>query len=316
MPTFNVRYRETRPGTIFRSYSIGVNQNTEWTWDLNRQARSVRPSVNLTWANYWTTSFSVTRTFRGFDTALTRGGPVMQRPSGWSSNLEVGNRSTSQTRWSGSASLGGNEDGGRSRRASASFSFRPGPRWNFSMEPFVERLTEVQQYVATIAGGRPATFDNRYVFSYIDRSTLSMEYRVGFRFKPDMNLDLYAEPFASSGRYYDFGELLAPAVRDRLVYGTSGMVIQRQSDGTHIVTAGESRFTLKARDFNVRSFRSNLVLRWEWRPGSTLYVAWQQDRAASEILGTHVGWGDMFRSLAAPGANYFVVKTSFWLPVR
>jgi hypothetical protein len=315
MPTFNVRYRETRPGTIFRSYSIGINQNTEWTWDLNRQARSLRPSVNLTWANYWTTSFAVTRNFRGLDSALTRGGPVMQRPSGWSSNLEVGNRSTSQTRWSGNVSLGGNEDGGRSRRASASFAFRPGPRWHLSMEPFFERLTEAQQYVATIAGGRTATFDSRYVFSYVDRSTLSMEYRVGFTLKPDMNLDIYAEPFASSGRYYDFGELLAPASRDRLVYGTSGTTIQRQPDGTHIVTAAASSFALKARDFNVRSFRSNIVLRWEWRPGSTLYVVWQQNRAASEVLGTRVGWDDMFRSLTAPGANYFVVKTSFWLPI-
>ena len=65
------------------------------------------------------------------------------------------------------------------------------------------------------------------------------------------------------------------------------------------------------RDFNTLSFRSNVVLRWEWRPGSTLYLVWQQDRSETETLGGYVNVGDMFRSVAAPGRNSFVVKTSF-----
>jgi hypothetical protein len=82
------------------------------------------------------------------------------------------------------------------------------------------------------------------------------------------------------------------------------------------VWVGDAAFTLTARDFNVRSFRSNVVLRWEWRPGSTLYAVWQEDRSASEVLGSRIGVGDMFRSLTAPGSHFFVVKTSFWLPVK
>ena len=81
------------------------------------------------------------------------------------------------------------------------------------------------------------------------------------------------------------------------------------------MTADGASFTLRNRDFNTLSFRSNLVLRWEWRPGSTLYLVWQQSRAGSEILGDHIGPSDMFRSLTAPGTNYFVIKTSFWLPI-
>jgi len=59
-----------------------------------------------------------------------------------------------------------------------------------------------------------------------------------------------------------------------------------------------------------------VVLRWEWRPGSTLFVVWQQDRSNTEALSGYVGVGDMFNSLTAPGSNYFVVKTSFWLPIK
>ena len=72
---------------------------------------------------------------------------------------------------------------------------------------------------------------------------------------------------------------------------------------------------LRNRDFNTVSFRSNVVLRWEWRAGSTLYVVWQQDRADSRILGTRVGIDDAFRSVTAPGSNIFLVKTSFWIPI-
>jgi hypothetical protein len=317
MPTGSITWRETRPGRIFRSYSFGMNQTWEWNFGGTRQTGQLRPSANFTWANYWTTSVSVTRTLHTLDSSLTRGGPLMQRPRSWSTNVNVGNRNTSRTRWSGSVNVGGNEDGGSTRRVSAGLSFRPGPRWQFSADPFFERLTEPQQYVQTLGGGRPETFDARYIFAVIDRSTVSTELRMGLTVRPDMNLDVYAEPFAASGRYYDYGELLRPRVRDRITYGTTpGTSLQILEDGSRLVTEGTSSFTLRNRDFNTLSFRSNVVLRWEWRPGSTLYLVWQQDRSGTDPIGARVGLGDMLDSFTAPGSNFFVIKTSFWLPVR
>jgi hypothetical protein len=81
------------------------------------------------------------------------------------------------------------------------------------------------------------------------------------------------------------------------------------------VRAGASAFTLANRDFNVRSFQSNVVLRWEWRPGSTMYAVWQQNRDARDPVGTRIGLGDAFRSVRAPGNNILLWKTSFWVPV-
>jgi hypothetical protein len=192
---------------------------------------------------------------------------------------------------------------------------RPGPRWQLALSPFFDRVTEPQQYISTLTGGRPVTYDNRYVFAFIDRSTASMEFRLGLTLRPDLNLDVYAEPFAASGHYYDYGELLEPASRERLRYGTAGTVLSVNPDGSQVVTAGGSTFTLRNRDFNTLSFRSNVVLRWEWRAGSTLYVVWQQDREGSEGIGTPVGINDAFRSVTAPGSNIFLIKTSFWIPI-
>ncbi len=314
-PNVNVTYRETRPGKMFRSYSIRLSQQNEWNHGWNRQSGTIGSTINLTWLNFWTSSFGVTRLFRGEDAKLTRGGPLMGIPHGWTMSASVGNSATAQTRWTGSATAGQNELGGMTRRVNGSFSFRPGPRWQLSVAPSYERLIDPQQYVSTLPGGRPETFGSRYVFANIERSTFASEFRMSFTLKPDVNLDVYAEPFAASGRYYDYGELLAPSSLERISYGTSGTRLVLNENGDRVVTAGNSSFTLRHRDFNVRSFQSNVVMRWEWRPGSTLFVVWQQNRDAQDTSGARVGLGDVLRSVRSPGTNIFLVKTSFWLPV-
>ena len=314
-PNFNVTYRETQPGRRFRNYSIRMSQQNEWNHGWNRQTGSVGATVNVTWLNFWTSSIGLTRLFRGEDAKLTRGGPLMGTAHGWTANASVGNSVTAQTRWTGSAVAAQNELGGTTRRVNGSFSFRPAPRWQLSVAPSYERLIDAQQYVSTLSGGRPETFGSRYVFAYIERSTFSSEFRMSFTLKPDVNVDVYAEPFAASGRYYDYGELLEPASRERILYGTSGTRLELGQNGDRLVTVGNSSFTLRQRDFNIRSFQSNVVLRWEWRPGSTMYVVWQQNRDAQDAIGSRVNLGDVFRSVRAPGTNIFLVKTSFWLPV-
>jgi hypothetical protein len=226
----------------------------------------------------------------------------------------VSNRSTSQTRWTLEGNVGRNDDGYSQNRIEGSLSFRPGPQWQVSAAPYYDRVTEPQQYVTTMTGGRPETYDTRYIFAFIRRATVATRFRLGLTVRPDMNLDVYAEPFAASGHYYTYGELLEPQSRERLVYGTSGTTLVINPDGSQTVTADGTTFTLRNRDFNSLSYRSNVVLRWEWRAGSTLYVVWQQNRASTETTDALVNAWDQFRSITAPGSNYFIVKSSFWIP--
>ena len=163
---------------------------------------------------------------------------------------------------------------------------------------------DTQQYVSTVNGGGAQTYGRRYVFAHIDRHTYSMKVRMNFTFKPDLNVDFYAEPFAASGRYGDFGELEAARSRAVLVYGTNGTAITTRDDGSHLVTGSGPSFTIRNVDFNALSFRSNLVLRWEWRPGSTFYVVWQQDRSNREAIGSSVTPGDLFDRSAPEGTSW------------
>lgn len=312
----NIRYRETQPGKVLRNYSVQFDVSNDATLRMLRQDGRLRGSVNLTWANFWTSNVSVSRVPDQMSVSLTRGGPLMGRAPGWNTQISLGNRAAAQTRLSASTTLATNDDGLSQARVIGAVSFRPDPRWQVSAEPFYEAVTEPQQYVQTMGGGRPETYGSRYIFGFIDRTTVSTRFRLGYTVRPDMNLDVYAEPFAASGHYYDYGELLAPRSRERLRYGTGGTSLVINEDGSQTVTADGQTFTLRNRDFNSLSYRSNVVLRWEWRPGSTLFVVWQQSLSTTEVTGEPVGVADMFRSVTSPGPNFFVVKTTFWIPVR
>ena len=294
----DLRYRETVPGRVFRSYYVRLRQNNEWTFGGDRTAKSAVIETNQTWRNFWTSQATYTRNFNRFDPRLTRGGPMMAQPPGWNLNMQLRNRNGSQRTWSLDLTTTGNEDRGFNRRLIARLGFRFGPRLELSVNPTVQRQVEAQQYIATLPGGTPATFGSRYVFGRIDRSTYSTQVRLGYTFKPDLNLDLYAEPFAASGDYSDIGELAMPGTRLRRAYSEA-----------------ESDALVGRRDFRVHSLRSNVVLRWEYRPGSFFYVVWQQDRGRSQPGGRRIDAGDLFQSLTAPGTHSFVVKTSFWLPI-
>jgi hypothetical protein len=228
-------------------------------------------------------------------------------------NGSLNSASSSQTRWSIDASYDRSEDGDVIREVGGSFSLRPAPAWQISINPEYERERSNRQYLTQIDGGRDETYGRRYIFGHIERSTVSMQVRLNFTFKPDLNLDFYAEPFAASGRYERLGELSAARARNLRWYGEAeGTSLTRSASGDWEVADGVSSFTVSNRDFSVQSFRSNLVLRWEWRPGSTLYLVWQQDRSKSEPTRSAAGLRSMFGSLTAPGDNIFAVKTTFW----
>ena len=140
-----------------------------------------------------------------------------------------------------------------------------------------------------------------------------MQFRLNYAFTPDLTLEVYGEPFASSGRYHRHGELESPGSRRLITYGEDdGTTIERNEDGSRTVVFGDSSFDMDDADFHVLSFRSNVVLRWEWRPGSTLYLVWQRNRETDEGHGGRVGGGDLWESFSSGGENFLAVKASYW----
>ncbi len=317
-----LRYRETQPNRLFRNYGVNVNEYKEWNYDHNLQGSTPELDADATFKNFWGVAFTAFKQERILDERLTRGGPLMGYPSSYATIVALHGNPGLNTRWSARVYYGKDENGGPTNRWSGSLSIRPGPRWQFSAEPNYLRAVDSRQYVATRTNGSAATYGKRYIFSWIDRSTFLTDFRANFTVKPDLTLEVYAEPFAASGRYYRLGELDAPRSFSLRSYGTDGTTITQNADKSYAITdtkvkdssGNPSAFNVPFPDFNVRSFNSNLVVRWEYRPGSTLYVVWQQSRGSRQAQGNLVGLNDLFGGLSATGSNFFAIKASYWIP--
>ncbi|MGH7480627.1 MAG: DUF5916 domain-containing protein, partial [Longimicrobiales bacterium] len=174
------------------------------------------------------------------------------------------------------------------------------------------------QYVTDVDDPTAArTFGTRYVFADLEQSELGIDLRLNVTFRPGTTLELYAQPFVGSGDYGALKELVAPRTFDFATYGRDRGTIEPTGDGAFRVdpdAAGPAApFTVDDEDFNVRSLRGNAVFRWEWRPGSTLFLVWQQVREDEAFIGDFDASRD-FRSLfSVTPENIFMVKVSYWL---
>jgi len=312
-----VQYRENIPGSLFHNYRFQFEGSNGWNFGGIKQYTNLGLSFNATWKNFWSSTISFDYGLRALSDHLTRGGPLMRSGAGWNLAYSMSSNYAADTRWSAWASTFRDELDAWNYSFGGSIRIRASGRLDLSIDPSYTRSVSTRQYLATLSGGPAATYGKRYIFSTIDRGTLSAQFRVNYAFTPDLTLEVYAEPFAASGDYVGFGELPAPRSMDLRIYGTEegGDIAYDPSTGLYTVTRDGEEFSFPDPDFNVLSFRSNVVLRWEWIRGSTLFLVWQQDRYGFHPTGSIIGPNDLFHSFDSPGANFIALKITYWLPV-
>jgi hypothetical protein len=297
----DLQLRDTKPHRYFRYIQFGTSTQAGWNFGGIQQYLRLNENGQITFHNFWRLTLRGTLHRRSLSDDLTRGGPLMATPNAYTLTTQLTSRPNVPMTWNARTEYFDDEFGGWRWDLSSGISVRPAPQWQASVDPTYSRSVDGRQYVATRSGGPAATFGRRYIFSFIERSTLSARLRLNYALTPNFTAEGYAEPFAASGRFYDFGELPAARSRSLRIYGASGTgtTITRQSDGTSTVRDSAATFSLPALDFNRLSFRSNLVLRWEWRPGSTAFLIWQQRRQESSLAGELIAPRDLWDAAAA-----------------
>jgi len=192
-----------------------------------------------------------------------------------------------------------------------------------SLSPSYITDENAEQYVRTVSDPTATAFyGNRYVFAFIKTHTLSLDTRVNWTFTPNLTLQLFAQPFIASGAYSSFREFAAPRTADKVIYGKDvGTIIRTPattaSGATYTVDpdgAGPAApFTFGDPDFTFRSLIGNAVVRWEYRPGSTVFFVWTQNRTGSDSNGNF----DFGRQRSAifhdRPTNVFQVKVNYWI---
>ena len=322
------QYNQPLPGDFLRSWSIGGGPDAKWNYDGRRVFTNFNASSNFQYLNYWSTSLRLEHEPRYYDDRLTRGGPMAERPPSYVANFSIRSDSRLNTRYSASVNWSGDEAGSWGLNYGLSLDTQPRESLSISVGPGLRTSYEEAQYVTSVEDPTAtATYGRRYVFAGLNRTTLSFDTRVNVTFTPDLSLQLYLEPFISIGDYGQLREFAEPDSYDFLDYGGEAGTLERNDDGSYQVDpdgAGPAAdFRLSNRDFNYRSLIGNAVLRWEWRPGSTLYLVWQQRRIDS-VTGAddtgNYGWvGDFDLSrdtqdmFSTKPDNVFAIKVTYWL---
>lgn len=309
-------YRWTRPGARYQNARVQVATFGRWGFDGTRTGTGVWNQNSITWSNFSSTRIGLFAQAASTNIRATRGGAQVRQPAALEVNgaWDSDGRRALQFGVNGFV-FGSGEGGGDGWGIGASATWRPASHVTLSAGPNYRLRRDGWQYLRTVTDPlATATFGERYVFGELVQHTVSADIRASWIFSPSLSLELFAQPLVSSGRYTGIRELRAPGSFDFRRYGEDGSTIDRATGTVDPDGDGPAAsFGIGQPDFTVASLRGNAVLRWEYAPGSALFVVWTQDRSASETRGDFrpgASFGDL---LSAGGRNVLLVKASWRL---
>ena len=313
-----VGYQSNEPGHIFRDYSVTAASFDAWNFGnaLIRQSNTI--ITNATFNNLWSAGLQATYAPDQLSDQLTRGGPLAEIPGLWRLDASLSSDSRKPAIVSGELQYQHDAAGGFAQGANVTLDVRPTSAIHASFGPTFSVTSSSNQYVRSVSDPLAvATYGNRYIFANLRQTTLSLDTRLDWTFSTTLSLQLYAQPFVSAGRFATFKELSAPRTRRYSVYGADRGAISHGADGIYTIDPNASgpapSFQLSDPNFNIRSLQGDAVLRWEYRPGSTIFFVWQQQRngvAPIGDFGLTRDVGDIFRETPT---NVFLVKATFYL---
>jgi hypothetical protein len=309
-----LQLRWLQPGKVFRRAQINFNQHSVWTWGWEKLGLGGNVNGWAQFRNYWSINAGISQNFPALSTGALRGGPALLEPYTWSA-------------WGGF-----NSDSRKDLSVGANFSGFKQPEsdsWGYDVGPQITwRAASNMDFTAGIGFGRQvdswqyltqvdALGDRHYVFGKLDQKTASMTFRGNVIFTPTLTLQLYAQPFVATGAYNGYREVSDPrgeTFADRFTDYTTDQVVDDAGDiGIDLDRNGAVDIELGNPEFTYLSFRSNVVLRWEYMLGSTLFLVWQHGRfdvTDNDQFSLRQGIKDLFH---LDSQNTFVLKFNYWL---
>jgi hypothetical protein len=289
-----------------------------YTWNFAREIQSDGYFLlgNVQLKNYWSVFMNGGVFRQAQDDRTTRGGPSMLSPT--SGTAFLGMESDSRKRVS--VGLNGNYDanaaGGYGFGSGINVRYRPASSLEISSGPSLQRNHALAQYVGTFVDPAAAsTFGSRYVFATLDQKEFSLQTRVNYVMSPRMSLQIYMQPLISVGDYRGFKQLAQPRTFDFVEYGRDRGAVDYDpvSREYRVSPGGEGvPFRFDNPDFNFKSLRVNAIFRWEWRPGSALYLVWTEQREDLARPGQFAFRRDIGSTFGAPPDDVLMFKIAYW----
>ncbi len=314
-----INYNIYKPFSVFRSMSFGTNLIHLMDFGGNTNAMAVSQSWTANYQNQWGTFLSAQLTSPETDNHLLRGGPAMKMPG--QLYLSAGIDSDWRKKLSGEVEFSINKtfnDVMTSYELGFELEYRPINTLTLNIEPGWSRTVNKMQYVTLRHFEGMNDQSERYIFGSIDQKIYSISLRADYNITPDLTIQYWGQPFFGSGDYSEFKRITDPVAasldsRYKLLDG--GIVTYAIKDRVYSIDENLDKspdYSFSNPDFTVSEFLHNLVVRWEFLPGSTAYLVWSQTReyyTGTGIFDTASQAASLFG--ATTPHNVFLVKFSY-----
>jgi hypothetical protein len=313
--------RQLSAGRGLRRFRLGVSGGADWTFGRERLSRRVSVDTRLDFRQYSGLTASIAREMDGVSADATRGGPSLVTPGRFtvSAGVFTDTRKPLRFRVDGSAARE-DETGGYRWRLRGGVDLGLSAYARLSLLASLTRNLNHWQHT----GNRTTGGVEHYVFARLRQTTVDATVRADILFTPDVSLQFYAQPFLDSRLYDDFREVIDPTAPrfDARFRDFSASAVQYdpvgRTYGLDIDGDGASDASFRNPDYAFRQLRSNVVLRWEYRPGSTAFLIWTHERTGTDTDRPFLLDRDLARLFGndpgAPGpTNIILLKLSYWL---
>ncbi len=310
----NVRRLWNKPTSWFRRANLGVNQFTQYDFDGNYNRIQYEINGFVNWKNNWWSEAGFGHKPRIYSNTVLRGGPRWR----WNDEnfvfLFSGTDGRKKFRMhAGYVHSAATQDNFSFQRYVLRFFYQPLNTLNLSLINEFEVNPNKTQYVTQ------ADFNGtqRYILGEIDNESLSTTLRVNYNINPNLTIQYYGQPFIFKAKYSNFNYVNDPVasdLNDRVTwYGDNQITFSEEDDTYFVDEDGDSQtdYSFGNPDFAFVQFRSNLVVRWEYIPGSEIFLVWSQgitglgdvDNDFSEIIDNQL--------LSARPQNTFLIKATY-----
>ncbi|MCX6150444.1 MAG: DUF5916 domain-containing protein [Ignavibacteriales bacterium] len=316
-----IGYKWFEPDNIFRNKNVFVSHARNYDFDGNIENNFWGLFTNVQFLNYYGFSLQMFYGLENFSSRLTRGGPLAKNPPGYELSFNGYSDSRKPIVSEVFGYYSGDDFGSKYFNAGLNIEWKPTSALNITIGPSMDRNLEKVQWVTEIDDPvATATYGKRYIFAEMNQKTVAGNIRVNWTFTPKLTLQLYLQPLVSVGDYKNFKQLAKPKTKEYNVFEKNGATINYNKDTEEYTidpdgSGSAANFSFNNPNFNFKSIRANLVLRWEFLPGSAFYFVWQNFKENYDNPGEFSFRRDFNNLFKSQPNNIYLVKFTYWLDV-
>lgn len=278
------RYQINDKTKYFRWQNYGIYHEQNYDFGGVRTSVSADFNMNLQFHNLWGFGSGLYVEGQNVANSDLRGGPSITYPGGsnwwyWIGSPDQKKIRVSFNQWF----YWGDENFADNMGMNVNITARPTDALRISLSPNVNFRDNMLQYVSNNNES-----DGIYMMGRIEQNTYSMSIRANYNITPNLTIEYWGQPFISTGVYSDFKRVNvnnsnATELRDRYTSVQEEWITFNESEGYFEVDedgdlgTSADNYSFYDPDFNIVNFRSNMVLRWEYIPGSVLWLAWSNN---------------------------------------